>query len=167
MHRSILLAALAIGFSPLTLAQSDIKSDIKSDIDCRAIAAATVAELRAGHEAWSDAAEQLARAAAGAACVKATSTSRSVTRTEGLSSTAVTADDVQPADYANMPAEGSGGEIAAKGVGSDDEKADKGAGGGDDGDSSWNPFSDIKFNKVSARPNKKPYERRRESVDEE
>ena len=52
----------------------------------------------------------------------------------------------------------------------DGQSGDAGEGGegtaGKKEDSSWNPFSDIKFNKVSARPGKKPYERRRESLDE-
>ena len=36
-----------------------------------------------------------------------------------------------------------------------------------DADDSWHPFKDIKFNEVSARPGKKPYERRREVNDPE
>jgi hypothetical protein len=148
MIRSILLAALALGLSPLTLAQGDI--------DCRAIAAATVAELRAGYEGWSDEAEQLARAAAGAGCVKATMASRSVTSTQGLSSTVVSADGVGGTGAVE-------GEVEVEGEG----EAEKGEVSEKDDDSSWNPLSGIKFNKVSARPNKKPYERRRQSLDEE
>jgi hypothetical protein len=157
MIRSMLLAALALGLSPMTLAQSDV--------DCRAIAAATVAELRAGHAGWSDEAEQLARSAAGAACVKATTTARPAAASRELNSTVVTPAGIQqPASARVETAVDAADDRAAA-----DEGAETASGeaGGKGDDSSWNPFSDIKFNKVSASPNKKPYERRRQSPDEE
>jgi hypothetical protein len=138
MNRLPALAVTLLMLSPLATAQSEI--------DCRAIAAATVAELRAGHQGWSDEAEQLARSAAGAACVKASMQLRGdATGSAGLSSTAV--QGAEPA--AVSQADSDTGESTTA----------------EEDDSSWNPFSDIKFNKVSARPGKKPYERRRESLD--
>ena len=151
MIRSVFLAALTLVFSPLTLAQGDT--------DCRAIAAATVAELRAGYADWNDDAEQLARAAAGAACVKATTDARPVTSSQSLSSTVVRADGAQ--QQATVAGSSSSGASGSNGEPANEEQGEKGD------DSSWNPFSDIKFNKVSASPSKKPYERRRHSLEDE
>jgi hypothetical protein len=159
MNRTLALVSLAsFIISPLAFAQSAT--------DCRQIAAATVAELRAGYEGWSDEAEQLARAAAGAACVKATlrvQTSAAGSAPGSFNSTAV------PAAGASADSMATAG--AAPVAQADDQSGDSAEGESEakeTGNSgSWNPFSEIKFNKVSARPGKKPYERRRESLDEE
>lgn len=157
MTRFILLAILALSFGSPVLAQGNA--------DCRAIAAATVAELRAGYAQWSDEAENLARAAAGAACVKASTASQSAGRDASISSAAVRADGVVVPEAAAATADSA---VAVDGATSQsvaatdstDEKAEK-------EEESWNPFSDIKFNKVSARPNRKPYERKRHSLDDD
>lgn len=170
MYRSLALLSFALLVSPLTLAQSNT--------DCRRIAAATVAELRAGYEGWSEEAEQLARTAAGAACVKATLSvqTRAAGSTPGSLDSAVVPAAGAPA--AGTPAAGAAGAGMAAGspaagpaavAQAEDQSGEAEEDKTEEKESSesWSPFSDIKFNKVSARPGKKPYERRRESLDEE
>ena len=163
MYRSLALLSFAVLVSPLTLAQSNT--------DCRRIAAATVAELRAGYESWSEEAEQLARAAAGAACVKATlsAQNRAAGTTAGrLDSNVVPAAGASAAGMATgSPAAGPAAVAQAEDQSGDAGDAEEDKAEEKESSGSWNPFSDIKFNKVSARPGKKPYERRRESLDEE
>ena len=154
MIRSTMLAALLLPLSAGLHAQGDT--------DCRAIAAATVAELKAGYTNWDENAEHLARAAAGAACVKATTAAPSRAAaasapqadSQSLSSTVVRANGVvEPESVASTP-------VAETSSAAETEAEEK-------SDESWNPFSDIKFNKVSARPNRKPYERKRHSLDDD
>ena len=148
MFRQLALSLLLLSLSPLALAQSDL--------DCRAIATATVAELRAGYENWNDEAEQLARAAAGAACVKA-STGIAVqpapAAARGLTSTAV-----RPAGAVEETPVASTSDTSTETAAVEEESVEE-----EKKEESWNPFADLKFNKVSARPGKKPYERRREA----
>ncbi len=106
--------------------------------DCKAIVEQTVAELRIAYPEWTDPMETLARTAAASACVKASGVSSSGT---ALTSTSIAAASSPAADK-------------------DDEAEDSAKSDGED--EGWNPFKDIKFNKVSARPNKKPYERKRD-----
>jgi hypothetical protein len=159
MNRTLALVSLAsFVISPLVFAQSST--------DCRQIAAATVAELRAGYEGWSDEAEQLARAAAGAACVKATlsvQTSAAGSASRSFNSTVVPAAGAS----ADGVATGGAAPVAQAGDQSGDSADSKSEAKETESSGSWNPFSEINFNKVSARPGKKPYERRRESLDEE
>ena len=117
--------------------------------------------MRAGYENWSEEAEQLARAAAGAACVKARQAAPSAASASpgGLNSTAVRARGDSAAS--GTPAAESASAQADSGSGDGDAKQK------DKDEESWNPFSDLKFNEVSARPGKKPYERRRESTEKE
>ncbi len=110
--------------------------------DCREVVAQTVQELKAGYPTWSQDMEQLARMAAGAACVKAANSG--VTAGAGLQ------DETVAAAGASSAPEGKSAD--ASGANQDEEE-------------NWTPFTGIKFNKVSASPNKKPYERRREVND--
>ncbi len=105
--------------------------------DCKAIVDQTLAELRVAYPEWTDPMETLARTAAASACVKASA----VAGGPAMTSTAVVAAN------ATTAAE------------DDEEESESGETEDDEG---WNPFKDIKFNKVSARPNKKPYERKRD-----
>ena len=122
--------------------------------DCQAIVERTVAELRAAYSDWDERMETLARTAAGSACVKAGSPGVSAAapgkaQPSAMSSTAVA-----------TAAEDDSGE-------SEEKSADAESAAEKDEDDSWHPFKDIKFNEVSARPGKKPYERRREVNDPE
>lgn len=122
----LLPAAAALLWLPAGPVQAD---------ECAAVAAATVAELRAGAgDAWTENAEALARQAAGAACVKVRSG-----RFEAVASEPVAA----AADEAGEHRETAPDEL---------EEAS--------GDGLW-PFSEFNINDVSASPSKKPYERRR------
>jgi len=115
--------------------------------DCTDIASATGAELRAGSAAWNEDLERLARQAAGAACVKASSPA-------AAGSVAVPARQ-RPSD---SPA-GSGGEDAAEASGAASSgSAQASATEDDDADSGFWPS--FKRNDVSGLPGKKPYQRK-------
>lgn len=105
--------------------------------DCKTIVDQTLAELRVAYPEWTDAMETLARTAAASACVKASS----VAGGPAMTSTAVVAANTSTTSASEEEEETSESE---------------------DDDEGWSPFKDIKFNKVSGRPNKKPYERKRD-----
>ena len=115
--------------------------------DCSDIVAATVAELRAGETAWDERAEAIARRAAGAACVKATSARTAVAEepvtqsvageTAAASTAAVAATESEGPDATAIPEEES-----------------------DDGKAGWK-FLGFDVNKVEGSPSQKPYERKR------
>ena len=143
---SLLLAA----FSSLNVAAAD----------CRSVVDATVAELKAAYPEWDDNLEMLARTAAGSACVKASASGQPAVTSSRINEQAVRADgavmpvaDVQETTASTAAASSSEASSSSKTKESSEEN--------------WNPFKDIKFNKVSASPNKKPYERRRESKDDD
>ena len=102
--------------------------------DCKQVVENTVAELKAGYPVWNAEMDQLARMAAGAACVKSQS--------------------VAAAAPVGLTEESIGGKSGDESVAATDKK--------EDDEDSWSPFSGIKFNKVNASPSKKPYERRRD-----
>jgi hypothetical protein len=123
--------------------------------DCRDIVDDTLAELRAGATQWNDDMERLARAAAGSACVKAGGNATGGGAAAQIQDQPVPAgDDAAVAERAAGQGEDSASASGAKAAGASEEE-------------SWSPFKDIKFNKVSASPNKKPYERRRDVNDPE
>ena len=108
--------------------------------DCREVVAQTVQELKAGYPTWNQDMEQLARMAAGAACVKASG-------------------------GAAMGGSGLQEEVVASAGATASSDGDETESKDEDDEENWTPFSGIKFNKVSASPNKKPYERRRDVND--
>ncbi len=124
--------------------------------DCRSIVSATLAELEAAYPDWDERMETLARTAAGSACVKA-STATAVPAPQ-IEEQAVSAS----ATVAPMaPASASAAVVEESNAATETAATEASAAASDD-DSGWNPFKEIKFNKVSASPNKKPYERRRD-----
>ncbi len=124
--------------------------------DCRAIVANTLAELQAAYPDWDDGMETLARTAAGSACVKASGTTKPATTSTQLRERPVSAGSAAPT-AAGTPVAAAG---SAAGDTATSTKTTE-----EEGEGGWNPFKEIKFNKVSASPNKKPYERRREVND--
>ncbi len=130
--------------------------------DCRSVVAATLAELKAAYPEWDDNMETLVRTAAGSACVKASTVE---------ASTAAPAPAPAPAAIPETQLEeqavSASGAVTPMAVETTTAAAETSASSETaaseaDDDSDWNPFKDIKFNKVSASPNKKPYERRRD-----
>jgi len=139
MRLSLLTATLTITFfSAPSLAESD----------CSEIAAATVAELRAGAASWNTDIEALVRSAAGAACVKARSGSNRTTvePATGEAPEALQAPTVAAAENA-----------AAEGNAAADAEAATNA---DDGKAGWK-FLGFDVNSVTGSPGEKPYERKR------
>ena len=111
---------------------------------CGEVVEDTVAELRAGASAqWSEAAEQLARAAAGAACVKA----RSERYGDAMLESSVAGESVGAANAEN----GNRAEAAAEG-----EIAD---------DGSWE-VGGLTFRSLGGSPGQKSYQRRRSQEEE-
>ena len=127
--------------------------------DCQSIVERTVAELRAGYPDWDDRLETLARTAAGSACVKAAQPGNRAAATNAAAPAAAT-----PGNKATMTstAVAAASAESAADSGAEDGASDESAEKGEEGEEGWTPFKDIKFNNVSARPGKKPYERRRE-----
>ncbi len=121
--------------------------------DCRSVVAATLAELKAAYPEWDDSMETLVRTAAGSACVKASTASATPAPLPEAVSGAQIEEQAVSADGMVAP-------MAAETTGAATETREAAADSDDDG--GWNPFKEIKFNKVSASPNKKPYERRRD-----
>lgn len=121
--------------------------------DCRTIVANTLAELKAAYPDWDDGMDTLARTAAASACVKASSATAPAESPVLIEEQAVRADEAGSTATA-VAASPSAAEATAS--------AEADQGGAKEESGGWNPFKDIKFNKVSASPNKKPYERRRE-----
>ncbi len=126
--------------------------------DCRAIVANTVAELKAAYPDWDDNMETLARTAAGSACVKAGNSAAAVTSPEMKERAVPASSQVAPATAAPT---GTAAASSAAVATTTDEQSSEASSAEKKDDEGWNPFKDIKFNKVSASPNKKPYERRR------
>jgi len=125
--------------------------------DCRAIVANTLAELKAAYPDWDDGMDTLARTAAASACVKASSA------TAAAESPALIEERAVPAGEAETTATSTETAVAASASAAEaTASAEAETGSAKEEGGSWNPFKDIKFNKVSASPNKKPYERRRE-----
>lgn len=135
-----------------------------SAADCRAIVANTLAELKAAYPEWDESMETLVRTAAGSACVKAAAAQPApAASAPQMQEQAVRADgDVVPMAPAPAASTVSSTTVAASEGSADASSSESAEAKADDGDSGWNPFKEIKFNKVSASPNKKPYERRRE-----
>lgn len=114
--------------------------------DCSDIVAATVAEVRAGEPDWDDRAEAIARRAAGAACVKATSAATamaeepvvdSAAAATAATATAAAVTEEQGPDASAIPEE----EV-------------------NDGKAGWK-FLGFDVNKVDGSPGQKPYDRKR------
>ena len=139
MKRSLLLAVAVSLMPQLALA------------DCRAIVTRTVAEMRAGAAEWSDDMERLARAAAGSACVKATSAPVGAPANAGLVDESV-------------GVAATSGVTTAPAASGDDAQSSAGA---KTEDEEWSPLKGFKFNPVTGAPGKKPYERRREVFETE
>ncbi len=145
IKKAILTAMLTLASGPVALSSAQA-----APTDCSSVVKATVAELRAGYPDWTPALESVARTAAGSACIKATSSAPALSTTAVKTASSETKAVEQSAAVAEEAAEDETSEAK--------DSSDK-----DDDD--WNPFSDLKFNDVSGRPGKKPYERRRESVE--
>ena len=112
---------------------------------CDAVVADTVAEVRAGATgAWDDSIESVVRAAAGSACVKATSGryGGSTIPVESADADATTARRV-PADDGMRPETGTTGDV------SEDDGLDVGG---------------LTFRGMSGSPGRKPYERQRDQA---
>lgn len=151
MSRSIrLLTALAFSASA-------IPAVAQSRIDCPAVVETTIAELSAGYPDWNGRMEALARTAAGSACVKAAVNSMAAApAADPVTETVRATGDEPGASLASAETADGGGETAETAQQSQATQEEE----------AWHPFKDLKFNEVSARPGKKPYERRRESIDD-
>jgi hypothetical protein len=115
--------------------------------NCSEIVAATVAEMRAGETGWDERAEAIARRAAGAACVKASSmSSTSPPGTEEPFAEAASAGPVTATA------------AAAETAGPDETDVPEDA--VDDGKAGWK-FLGFDVNKVDGSPSQKPYDRKR------
>jgi len=134
------LPVLALGALLLSLAPA-----IRA-ADCADIAAATVAELRAGAESWNGDLERLARQAAGAACVKARSTAAPAGSGGQTSRAAAASAAGKRGEAAGEPAAAVGSEDAA--ASPEDEEGRSGF------------WPSLKRNDVSGLPGKKPYQRK-------
>jgi hypothetical protein len=114
--------------------------------DCEPIVDATLAEIKAGSANWDERTEALVRAAAGAACVKAYS---------GIYADRSSGEDV----YRNDVEKSAGLPLVNAATPTTASVQEATATVAED-DSGWWPK--LKRNKVSASPNKKPYERKRD-----
>ncbi len=133
--------------------------------DCRAVVANTLAELKAAYPEWDESMETLVRTAAGSACVKASAAAQPAAAASApqMQEQAVRADgEVVPMTPAPAAGVVSSTAVAASEGTAGTASPDAAEAKAEDGDSGWNPFKEIKFNKVSASPSKKPYERRRD-----
>ena len=128
---------------------------------CAGIAAATVAELKAGAATWGPDDEQLARRAAGAACVKALSaavTAPLPALTEERLDAPVGAAGRDPlGDDGNSVAAASASELD-DGDEAEDEREDE--------EEKSGLFSGFKLNDVSGSPGKKPYQRKKRNAED-
>jgi hypothetical protein len=134
MRPTLLTAVLAAAF---------ISTPTLADSDCPEIAAATVAELRAGAATWDAGIEALVRSAAGAACVKA--------QAGAHGGTAEAAADVEEAEPLEEPTVTADQNDAVAAVQAPDE---------DGGKAGWK-FLGFEVNSVTGSPGEKPYERKR------
>ena len=110
---------------------------------CSDIAAATVAELKAGATEWNDSIESLVRSAAGSACVKAQSSSYT-SEAAGEKTVDEKVEEVVIREE----------QIAAATPTAAEEKEE------DDGKAGWK-FLGFEVNSVTGSPGQKPYERKR------
>lgn len=142
MFRKSLLALVALSASATVLA----------DESCTDVVSDTLAEMRVGvGDAWNSDIERLARAAAGAACVKAMSGRYDAMMAEKR----VSADALAEEPVANAKA--GQAEVGQSSTGKVAEDSD---------DDSWS-FGGLTFKSMSGSPGKKPYERQRQQNKEE
>ncbi|WP_439105602.1 hypothetical protein [Congregibacter sp.] len=144
------LTLSALLFAPLTVA-ADPCPDVVRD---------TVAEMRAGADGWwSQDAENLIRAAAGSACIKAQSgrygsaAQTPNTESQTLSETAVSEQVVSTVDDGGSKDSGKSTEESATGSDAKEE-------------GSWS-LGGLTFSGMSGSPGQKPYERRRQTKEDE
>lgn len=120
---------------------------------CDDVVGDTLAELRVGAgDTWSDAKEELARRAAGAACVKILSNRYSSAGTDSIESSVLATEAAIDSSV--------DGQSASRG----DETAAESSEESDDG--SWT-FGGLKMRSLSGAPSQKPYERARSKKSDE
>ncbi len=129
----------------LLIAMSSALSAAMAADSCQDIVAATIAEMRAGESAWDARSEELARTAAGSACVKAMSIGKLTTDSAAA-----------PASVAAGSAAVTNSETAAQpGPAAADAEEQP-----EEGKAGWK-FLGFDVNTVDGSPSKKPYERKR------
>ena len=134
MFRRAIVGFVVLSASSLVIAEES----------CNDVVADTVAEMRVGvGDNWNDEIERLARAAAGAACVKAMSGRYNASVTEEVVGNQATA--------------------ASSTASSDSAQTNEDAAKDDD---SWS-FGGLTFKSMSGSPGKKPYERQRQQPKED
>lgn len=123
---------------------------------CEQVVADTVAEMQAGATGgWNADAENLARAAAGSACVKAYS------GRYGTGDSAMSAGGAAPASHSEDVAANTQSAAAEAGAGTDDTATEK-----EDEEGAFS-LGGLTFRNLSGSPSRKPYERSRAARDEE